>query len=172
MPIQDTSFYKPYLFLLPLTIILTVGIKIQSLQDSILKTGTYISVYIESKDDDLNWETNLKQRRINSEEKLKWSRQLPNYLPFLLLGLVCVVASILSWIPLETSLDALIDTLFFILSNITLSTIILFAFWILSVFALVIWSYKMRDSFRGVTQQKYEDEILEALKTKEKESEN
>jgi hypothetical protein len=62
--IQDTSFYKPYLFLLPLTIILTVGIKIYSIQGSILRTGTYISALIESKDDDLNWETNLMQIRI------------------------------------------------------------------------------------------------------------
>ena len=116
----------------------------------------------------MNWETNLKERRkIVDEPKPKWSRQLPNYLPFLMLGLVCVMASIISVLPLETTIKAITEfdwsqTVNFIINNTTLSNIILLIFWVLSPCFLFIWAKQMRDCFSSKTQLKNEAEILEA----------
>ena len=166
------QYNSPYLFLLPVTIILSLGYKIQSLQNDILWTGTYISTCIESQDKNLNYETFLKKiRRKKASDKPKKLRQYTNYLTFDVLGILCVLGSIFSVMSLDNNILTpftnfnINNVLEFIVSN----SLLVFLWIIIGLFFLH-WTLRMRDCYSAKYQNNYENEILAILKTNEKEN--
>lgn len=158
------EFPSAYIFLLPLIMVIPLSYKVQSLEDSILHIGTYISVVIEQHTN-LQWETYLKKLRKAKEGK--FLRQLPNYIIFDLLGAACFFGSM----GYEWSLGHAIPSSFseLILAVIEFSQInpVLIFCWVAIPIYFVFWTRMMRNCFSSEAQSSFEEEIKEIINPKE-----
>jgi hypothetical protein len=143
--IQNPS---PYVFLIPLAILIPFSYNIKGLANGNLKIATYISVVIESKSDRLNWETfNKKYRKNTSIFGRPKPRQLQHMLVFDLLTAICIIGSY----SYRTMAD------------ITQLSII----WIVVVIYFIWWNSSMWDCFSFKRQKEYETQIRTTLNLEE-----
>ena len=171
------EFPSPYIFLLPLVIIIPLSYSTLGEEKGILHIGTYISLVIESKLKGLQWETYHYKRREPKEVKgsLKANilRQLSNYLLFDLLAALCLFTSF--WHV--TSLGTDVSLLF---SEFDLSTLpefmtensLLLILWLITICYFLYWTWKMRNCYSGKNQTTYNELIYKTLNLKEDESTN
>lgn len=162
--IQYPSNLSPLLFLLPVTIIFPLGHKIRRMYDSILWTGTYIMIYIESKHKDLNYETFLKKIRLNREENRKWTNGIFNYLLFDALVCVCIAGSFFSTVSFDYNISNLVSNIDMnSISNYVYSNNLLILFWFIIVLCFIDLSRRMSKSYTANIQKKFEKEIANTI---------
>jgi hypothetical protein len=165
------QYPSPFLFLLPLAIIIPFSHRIRSWQNDILFKGTYISLNIENKNENLNWETFLRKFRKKTASKSMLYSQSPNTLLFNGLAVICLLLSV------YVAVQDFVNNFFFsswsfrLIELITLQK--MFDFFILHVLWLIIigyfiwWNMGMRKCFSSESQEKLEKMINEVNETNE-----
>lgn len=166
------QYPSPFIFLLPIIIIIPLGYQVLGFQRSILYNGTYISVVIESQIKELQWETHLKKRRKELEQNKKTLRQLSNYLLFDLLGVLCVVSSITYALLIDNNINPFISNPISESGQLLLTIVVLAVLWFISMFFLVKWTSRMRECYGAKSQSYNEQQIRKFINPKEKECTN
>ena len=167
------EYSSPYIFLLPLIIIIPLSYSTLGQDSGILHIGTYISVVIESKVKGLNWETYQQKRREQKEVEGRLLRQLSNYFLFDLLVVICLFSSF--WYV--TSLG---NDVFILFSEVNLSILLgflkenslLVILWFIVICYFLWWTKKMRDCYSAKNQSIYRERINKLIHPKQEEITN
>lgn len=149
-----------YLYILPLAIIIPLSYNVLGLHNQILNTGTYISVVIESKDENLNWETFLKKKRKVEKTRKRIFKRMSHYLIFDLLAVLCVCSSF-------GYVKSLGNDVFNLFSEVNLSSLLLFfrenslliILWLFAILYFAWLTNKMRNCYSAELQSKFENDI-------------
>jgi hypothetical protein len=162
------EYPSPFVFLLPLIIIIPLSYRTLAENRAILRIGTYIFVVIESKLENLHWETYNWKRREKPENNKSIKRGLTDYLLFVLLGGSCIILSIWYTLVIDNDIHSFISNLISV-GELQLTNVALVAFWVLSGLYLGGWILKMRDCSSARNQECIKKEIVQLLNPTETE---
>jgi hypothetical protein len=157
------EYPSPYIFLLPVIVIVPLSYKALGLDGSILHIGTYISIVIESKLKGLNWETYQQKRRERKEVNKKTLRRLSNYLLFDLLGGSCIIFSIGYSLIIDTSIHNFISDPLSELGEFLTKNAVVVILWFFILLYLITWTLKMRDCYSDKNQRNHRNKINDVI---------
>jgi len=157
------EYPSPYIFLLPVIVIIPLSYKSLGLDGSILSVATYISVVIESKLKGLKWETYQQKRREQKEYKERTLRRLSNYLLFDLLGGLCVVLSISYSLIIDNNIHPFISNPISELGELLTTNFDLLMLWVFILLYLMWWTLRMRDCYSAKNQKSKKEEIEDII---------
>jgi len=164
----SVEYPSPFIFLLPLVIVIPLGYQVLKLQRCILFNGTYISLVIESNVEGLHWETYLKKHRLESAKNKNPLKQLSNYLLFDLLGVLCVVLSSAYALMLDKNISYYIFNLISESGQLLLILIVLVILWFTALFFLAKWTSQMRECYGAKSQTDIEQQIRKLINSEGK----